>query len=105
MGSGQQTRFIARRSRAIVICVIPHSLRTFFWDIDTESFEPRAHPEYTIERILELGTPEAIAWLEAQFSEEQIKAVICGDKRLSPKSATFWALVYQIPPQDVSALR
>lgn len=85
--------------------MIPRSLTPFFWDIDTATFEPRDHPEYTIERILELGTPEAIAWLEGQFSEEQIKAVIRTDTRLSAKSATFWALVYQIPDRDVAGLR
>ena len=85
--------------------MIPEKLRPFFWDINTASFEPRAYPEYTIERLLELGTPEAIAWLEGQFSEDQIKAVIRSDKRLSPKSATFWALVYGIPATDVAVLR
>ena len=84
--------------------MIPRNLRAFFWDIDCDSFDPRAFPEYTIQRILELGTPEAVDWLEEQFSQEQIRAVIRSDKRLSPKSATFWALVYKIPVQDVAAL-
>ena len=85
--------------------MIPNSLRAFFWDIDTNSFDPHAHPEYTIARILELGTPEAVAWLDGQFPEEQIKAVIRSARRLSAKSATFWALVYHIPTQDVAVLR
>ena len=85
--------------------MIPNNLRPFFWDIDAESFDPHAHPEYTIDRILELGTPEAINWLEEQFSADEIKAVIRSGRRLSPKSATFWALVYQIPTHEVSALR
>ena len=85
--------------------MIPETLHPLFWDIDPESFDPPAHPEYTIERILELGTPEAVNWLEEQFSEEEIKTVIRNARRLSPKSATFWALVYQIPPREVTALR
>ncbi len=85
--------------------MIPNALHLFFWDIDVESFDPHQHPEYTIERILELGTPEAIAWLNEQFSAEQIKAVIRTDRRLSPKSATFWALIHGIPAADVEALR
>ena len=97
----------ARRAAAngILEVMIPQHLRPFFWDIEIESFDPQAHPEYSIERILELGTPEAVAWLEEQFSEDQIKAVIRSDKRLSPKSATFWALVYHIPAHDVAAIR
>ena len=85
--------------------MIPRSLRPFFWDIDVESFDPHAYPEYSIERILELGNPEAVDGLENEFSTEEIRAVIRHDDRLSPKSATFWALVYQIPHQDVAALR
>lgn len=90
---------------AILKHMIPNILYPFFWDIDIQSFDPQAHPEYTIGRILELGNPAAVHWLKAEFSEEQIKAVIKDDHRLSAKSATFWALVYRISVHDVSALR
>jgi len=73
--------------------------------VDVDSFDPRAYPEYTIERILELGDSEAVDWLEERFSEEQIKEVIRTNRRLSKKSANFWALVYQIPSDEVTALR
>ncbi len=85
--------------------MIPEYLRPYFWDIDIQSFNPQAHPEYTIERILELGDSKAVAWLQEQFSEEQIKNVICTNKRLTPKSANYWALVYQISHRDVTVLR
>jgi len=85
--------------------MIPNYLHPFFWDIDVQSFDPQAHPEYTVERILELGDPEAVRWLKEEFSGEQIKAVIKNDRRLSAKSATFWALVYNIPAHEVSVLR
>jgi hypothetical protein len=85
--------------------MISSHLRPFFWDIDIGSFDPQAHPEYTIERVLEWGDSGAVAWLEEQFSEEQIKDVIRTNKRLSPKSANFWALVYHIPAHDVTVLR
>jgi hypothetical protein len=83
--------------------VIPNNLMPFFWDIDARGFDPAAHPEYAIGRILELGNPEAVLWMRATFSEEQIRTVIRTEHRLSPKSATFWALVYHIPCQDVAA--
>ena len=84
--------------------LIPNNLIPFFWDIDTQGFDPSAYPEYTIERILELGDPEAVSWMKATFSEEQIREVIHTDRRLSPKSATFWALIYDIAFQEVAAL-
>ena len=85
--------------------MVPAELRAFFWDIDIESFDPLSHPAYTIERLLELGTAEAVEWLETQFSKDQIRDVLRRDTRLSPKSATFWALVYEVPAHDVAALR
>jgi hypothetical protein len=82
--------------------MIPRELSSLFWDIDTESFVPQDYPEYTMERILELGDSEAVKWLEVQFSEEQIKEVIRTSRRLSKKSANFWALVYEIPSDEVT---
>jgi hypothetical protein len=85
--------------------MIPQYLRSYFWDIDTAAFDPHARPEYTIERILELGDSKAVTWLQEQFSEEQIKDVIRTNRRLTPKSANYWALVYDLPAHDVRVLR
>lgn len=84
--------------------MLPEPLRPFFWDIDTVSFEPTAHPEYTIGRILELGDENAVRWLKQTFDRSQIEHVIRADRRLSRKSANFWALVYGIPAPEVAAL-
>lgn len=70
-----------------------------------ETFQPEAHPEYTIARILEVGDSEAIAWMKTQFSEEAIREVVRRDQRLTPRSANYWALIYQIRAQDIAALQ
>jgi len=80
-------------------------LRPFFWEIDTDHFDPMLYPQYTIARLLEFGDPDAISWLREQFPEETIKNVIRADRTLSPRSANFWALVYGIPSEDVAALK
>ncbi len=84
--------------------MIPNELRSYFWDIDLDSFEPQCHPVYTIERILESGDSKAFEWLQQNFSEDQIKSVVRANRRLSPKSANFWALVYDIPESQVASL-
>jgi hypothetical protein len=84
--------------------VIENHLRLFFWDVNLETFDPRAYPEYTIFRLLEFGDEKAIAWLRAEFSQDQIEAVIRAERRLSRRSAGFWALVYRIPREEVAAL-
>ena len=85
--------------------MIANYLSPFFWDVDAEHFEPQTYPHYTIARLLEYGNLEAVSWLKEQFSEEAIKDVIRTDRTLSPRSATFWGLVYQIPCGEIIALR
>lgn len=83
--------------------MIPQDIRAFFWDIDTSTFEPTEYPDYTIFRILELGNESAIGWLRSIFSTDEIKRVICTERRLSKKKATYWASVYEIAESEVSA--
>jgi hypothetical protein len=84
--------------------MIPNYLCSFFWDIDTDSFDPLSYPHYSIARLLEYGNPKAISWVKDQFPEEIIKDVIRTDRSLSPRSATFWALVYNISSKEIAAL-
>jgi hypothetical protein len=42
--------------------------------------------------------------MRENFGTPEIRRVICGERRLSAKSATFWALVYGIPETAVGAL-
>jgi hypothetical protein len=43
--------------------------------------------------------------LRGTFTEPQIVEVLRIERRLSRKSANFWALVYHIPSEEVAALR
>jgi hypothetical protein len=85
--------------------MIPQYLHTLFWDTDLDDFDPLVFPAYTIGRILEFGDQDAIAWLKTTFSETQIVDVIQTERRLSRRSANFWALVYSLPPDQVAALK
>jgi hypothetical protein len=84
--------------------MIPSNLRTLFWDTNLDTFTPEAYPDYTIFRVLELGDETAIAWLRQTFSEAEIRRVLKTEHRLTPKSATFWALVFEVPSREVAAL-
>jgi hypothetical protein len=76
-----------------------------FWDTNLDSFNPCAYPAYTIARVLEYGDQEAVVWLKEAFTEFQIVEVLRTEQRLSRKSATFWGLVYHVPPEEIAALR
>jgi hypothetical protein len=85
--------------------MIPQHLHPLFWDVNLDNFNPAAYPDYTIARILEIGAEKAVKWMKENFSEADIKRVIATERRLSRKSANFWALVYGMAPEDVAALR
>jgi hypothetical protein len=84
--------------------MVPNTLQPLFWDTNLAVFEPSAYPDYTIFRVLEYGDDQAVAWLRENFGAAEIHRVIRTERRLSPKSATFWALVYGIPEAEVAAL-
>ena len=84
--------------------MVPNTLQSLFWDTNVSTFQLLAYPDYTILRVLELGDDQAITWLKETFSATEIRRVIQIERRLSPKSATFWALVYGIPEAEVAAL-
>lgn len=74
--------------------MIPTHVRFLFWDIDVATLDPNGHPRYTIERVLEHGDEDDVAWLLRVFTEEQIRTVLRGRHHLSPRSANFWTLVF-----------
>lgn len=84
--------------------MFPNHLHSLFWDIDPDTFNPEAFPDYTILRVLEFGDAPAFTWLRETFSESEIRRVIRTEGRLSRKSANFWALVYKVPFHEVAAL-
>ncbi len=84
--------------------MLPDELHPLSWDVNCDTFDPLAYPEYTIGRILELGDEAAVAWMQRNFPRDHIVAVLCADRRLSPRSANYWSLVYGVPKEEVAAL-
>jgi hypothetical protein len=83
--------------------MLPEFLRPFFWDVNPAEFSAPDYPDYTIARLLEYGDDRAIGWLRATFSEEDIKRVLRAERRLTRRSANYWALLYGIPHEEVAA--
>ena len=89
---------------SILKYMIPSQLHPLFWDTNVSNFEPLDFPDYTIARVLELGDQDAVAWLKDTFTEAQIVSVLRMERRLSRRSANFWALVYGVSRDQVAAL-
>ena len=84
--------------------MIPKHLYTLLWDTNPETFDPGAHSVYTINRVLEHGDEAAVSWLLGEFTIERIRDALRTDASLSPRSADFWALVFDVPGSEVAAL-
>jgi hypothetical protein len=84
--------------------LVPGNLKSLFWDTDLETFNPEGYPDYTILRVLEFGDEAAVKWLRQAFSETDIRRVLSTERRLSAKSANFWALFFHVPSSEVAAL-
>jgi len=54
---------------------------------------------------LELGDEAAVEWLRQTFPEGEIRRVLSTERRLSEKSANFWALVYGVPSREASGVK
>ena len=83
---------------------VPSHLRLLFWDTDISTWDPLEYPADSIERVLEWGEIDAVSWMRDEFTADQIVSVITRARNLTRRSANYWALSYDIPVCDVSAL-
>lgn len=83
---------------------LPEHLRPLFWDTDFDQLRVEGHERYVIERVLEYGDVPAVRWIMRRFSPEQIAEVLRRTRRLSPKSAHFWASILDVPTEEVRCL-
>ncbi len=82
----------------------PEHLRALFWDTDFDHLCVEGHERYVIERVLEYGDVPAVRWLMNRFSKEQIAETLRRTRRLSPKSAYFWASILDVPTGEIRCL-
>lgn len=71
---------------------IPNFLQKYFWDINHKNMDPKKYPEYTIERVLEIGDKKAVVWLRKTYGDKTIKQTL-NKIKLSPKSRNYWKQV------------
>jgi hypothetical protein len=84
--------------------VLPEAVRGLFSDVDLSTFEPTKYPKYTIERVLELGDELAVAWMRGLFPPATITQVLRTSRHLTPRSANFWGLIFDVPRDEIAVL-
>jgi len=83
---------------------LPDFLQPYFWEVDFARLSLPEREGYVIERVLEYGEDRAISWLKATFPPEKLANVVRRSRRLSPNTANLWALVLDIPKDQIRCL-
>lgn len=78
--------------------------RRYFWDVDPATLDPETYSTFIIERLLEEGDKVAVAWLEQTYDRQNLRDVVRSSRRLSPKTANFFALRLGIPKGEIRCL-
>ena len=84
---------------------LPTFLKKYFWDVDFSKLQKNSHSQFIIERILEYGDENSVRWLRNNFDSREIKEVLYNSKNISPKSANFWQLIFNIKRDKILCLK
>jgi len=89
----EKKRLLNRREKKL--------LSSILWDTDINTIDIQLKKFAIIERILNFGRPEHLRWLFKNFSREDIINVIKTSSNLDKKVANFWAIHFNIPPEEI----
>ncbi|MBU0535190.1 hypothetical protein KKC62_03410 [Patescibacteria group bacterium] len=82
---------------------LPKNFDKYFWDVHTDKLSVDENYPFIIERLLELGDLEELAWVNNNYSKEKIAKTLCKSRRISPKTGNFFSLYYKIPKSSLLA--
>lgn len=84
---------------------LPKFLKKYFWDVEFEKIDLRVRSQYVLARLLEYGDEKAISWMKINFTKHQIEDVLFHYRSVSPQSANFWAVIFNINKKKVLCLQ
>ncbi len=77
------------------ISSIPDRFRPLFWDASPGNIHIKRNARYIIERVLEYGDSEAVAWLQRVYATRTIIEVLNASRALSDRSRNFWEIWFE----------
>jgi len=82
---------------------LPEFLRQLFWDVNFNALEWQTDRDLIVRRILQAGNWSAIRWLRSTWGDERLRdwLQVHAGGRLSPRQLRYWALVLDLPAQEV----
>ncbi len=68
--------------------------QALFWDTKPGKIDANRNAQYVIERILDFGEPNEIAWMFKKYSKDEIKKVMnLPRSQVHSKSKALWTLI------------
>jgi len=84
---------------------LPGFLEKYFWDVEFKKIDAQTHSQYVLARLLEYGDEKTISWMKRNFSKYQVEDVLFHYRSVSPQSANFWAVIFNINKKGVLCLQ
>lgn len=84
---------------------LPKFLEKYFWDVEFKKLNFEENKYFITERLLEYGDTRALSWLLNHVKKETIRNILFTKRGLSPKSANFWAIFFNLPRNKVLCLK
>jgi hypothetical protein len=82
---------------------LPKDFGKYFWDTNIDKLSVDGNYSFIIERLLELGDLDELAWVNNNYSKEKIAETLYKSRRISPKTGNFFSLYYKIPKDSLVA--
>jgi len=83
----------------------PEFLKKYFWDVQFEKIDLHKNREYILKRILNYGDEKAVAWMYRNFEKPEMVNALSKFRGYSQKSANYWALMLDVPRENVPCLK
>lgn len=84
---------------------LPVQFHKFFWDTDAKKVNPRTHPYFVINRLLDKGNLAAARWVLRHFPKETIKDTFRKMRDFSPWNGTFWVRLLDMKREEAKCLQ
>lgn len=83
---------------------VPSKFFGLFWDVDAARLDIQKDDTFILERLLEMGDDEAIAWVRKTYPEQAIVETVRNSRRLSRKTARFWQIMLGLEEEEIRCL-
>ncbi|MDH5203676.1 MAG: hypothetical protein OEZ31_09230 [Nitrospirota bacterium] len=93
MDNPDVVKLVADREAATTV---PKNISYLFWDTKREGIHLKRNARYIIERVLDYGNIDALAWLQRVYPVQVIINVLSLSRNISEKSRNFWKIWFGV---------